>query len=387
MFHVNVKSFAVGLPGIAGALGTIIATILLIVGLVTDFEGSSGTGSSDRMGVLDSAESVSTETTSGTPKPKRDLSGSKRSEETKLAALKPEVQNPGATVSYDEDGNRVETWVEGESEFKQTFYPGGRSEITERELPGFKPNSTLSKDEDGNVVETWTEDGQKHVKTYYPDGSTNDVFSNAEPGGYTKTWSEGGITYVEKYDGYDNLIERTQSGTPTPPPPPIKPEDPRPWDASTRTNYTPAELEQEVNRQFTEWNKYRVSKGMKPGQWNERFANEAQKWADKLAEEDRGTGHFYDRFPHERDYVLSGIDPVYNASYVRLYGRENVWMTDAFNVQEALRKFIESPGHNQNLLVEEGPGKQLQMGIGIAKGEGYKDWNGRTPYYIVYKAR
>ena len=290
-------------------------------------------------------------------------------------------------MSLDEDGNRVETWFEGIYEWKETFYPDGASEITRRELPGYNSKAAMGEDEDGNPTETWIEDGVKHVKTFLPNGKTRVVTSDAEPKGYSKIWSEDGVRYEEKYDGYGNLIERTQTGTPTPPPPPVQPEDPRPWDASDRTNYTPAELQQEVNRQFTEWNKYRVSKGMKPGQWNERFANEAQKWADKLAEEDRGTGHFYDRFPHERDYVLSGIDPVYNASYVRLYGRENVWMTDAFNVQEALRKFIESPGHNQNLLVEEGPGKQLQMGIGIAKGEGYKDWNGRTPYYIVYKAR
>lgn len=215
---MNVKSFAVGLPGFAGALGTIIATILLIVGLVTDFEGSSGTGSSDRMGVLDPAESVSTETTSVAPKPKSEPAGAKNPKPTKTATTGPEVQNPGATVTYDEEGNRVETWIEGVYEWKETFYSGGRSELTRRELPGFNPKATLTEDEDGNPVETWIEDGVKHVKTFLPNGKTNEVTSDAEPAGYTKTWSEGGVTYEEKYDGYGNLIERTQSGTPTPPP-------------------------------------------------------------------------------------------------------------------------------------------------------------------------
>lgn len=385
---MNVKSFAVGLPGFAGALGTIIATILLIVGLVTDFEGSSGSSSSDTVGAVDSADRASVESTPAKTKPKNKPAGAKTAASTSTPEPEPEAENPGATVSYDEDGNRVETWVEGETEFKKTFYPGGHREITQRELPGFKPNSTLSEDEDGNVVETWIEDGKRHVKTYYPDGTTDDVSRDAEPPGYTRTWSEGGVTYVEKYDGYDNLIERTQSGTPTPPPPPIKPEDPREWDASRRTNYTPVELQQEVERQFSEWNKYRVSKGMKPGQWDEQFANEAQKWADKLAKEDRGTGDFYSVTPHERSYVVSGVDPAYNANYVRLYGMENVWMTDAQNLEAALQKFIESPGHNRNLLLKEVPGKHLHMGIGVAKGApGDVDWNGRTPYYIVYKAR
>ena len=350
---------------------------MLIVGLITDFEGSSeagssdGTGSSDRVGVLDLT----------------DLASDEKTESTSTSETEPEAEIPGATVSYDEDGNRVETWVEGETEFKKTFYPGGDRVTTQRELPGFKPNSTLSEDEDGNVVETWIEDGKKHVKTYYPDGSTNDVSRDAEPPGYTRTWGDGGVTYVEKYDGDGNLIERTQTGTPTPPPPPIKPEDPRPWDVSQRAYYTPAELQREVERQFTEWNKYRVSKGMKPGQWDEQFANEAQKWADKLAKEDHGTAEVYSVTPHERNYVLSGKDPAYNEHYVRLYGGENVWMTDAYNVQDALRQFIESPGHNRNLLLKEVPGDYLHMGIGIAMSEGYKDWNGRTPYYIVYKMR
>lgn len=385
---MNVKSFAVGLPGIAGALGTIIATILLIVGLVTGFEGSSGTGSSDRVGVIDSDESVSTETTSVAPKPKSEPAGAKNPKPTKAATTRPEVQNPGATVTYDEEGNRVETWIEGVYEWKETFYSGGRSELTRRELPGFNPKATLTEDEDGNPVETWIEDGVRHVKTFLPNGKTNEVTSDAEPAGYTMTWNEGGVTYVEKYDGDDNLIERTQSGTPTPPPPPIKPEDPREWDASRRTHYTSAELQREVQRQFTEWNKYRVSKGMKPGQWDEQFANEAQKWADKLAEEDRGTGDFYSVTPHERSYVVSGVDPAYNANYVRLYGMENVWMTDAQNLESALQEFIASPGHNRNLLREEVRGDHLHMGIGAAKGApGDVDWNGRTPYYIVYKAR
>lgn len=386
---MNVKSFAVGLPGIAGALGTIIATILLIVGLVTDFEGSSGAGSSDRVGVIDPAESVSTETTSVAPKPKSEPAGAKNPKPTKAATTRPKVQNPGATVTYDEEGNRVETWIEGVYEWKETFYSGGRSELTRRELPGFNPKATLTEDEDGNPVETWIEDGVKHVKTFLPNGKTNEVTSDAEPAGYTKTWSEGGVTYEEKYDGYGNLIERTQTGTPTPPPPPIEfeQEDFTPWDASRRTHYTPAEMQQEVERQLSEWNKYRVSKGLNPGQWDQQYANEAQKWADKLAKEDKGSGRFYNTYPHERDYVHRGIDPEYNETYVNIYSAENVWKTDAQNLETALQMFIDSPGHNRNLLLVEKPNRPFRMGIGIAKGPKDSDQNGRTPYYVVYKMR
>lgn len=63
-------------------------------------------------------------------------------------------------------------------------------------------------------------------------------------------------------------------------------------------------------------------------------------------------------------------------------------MTDAQNLESALQKFIESPGDNRNLLLEEVSGDHLHMGIGVATGApGDVDWNGRTPYYIVYKAR
>ena len=311
---------------------------------------------------------------------------------TDISAQEPEKTNKKSeiehTYGFDENGNKTDKWIEENYEYTKTTFRDGSAEITRREIPGNRPGATYSVNENGETVETWVENGTKFVKTFLKNGNTRTVSSNAEPSGWRKIWTDNGTKYIEYYDGYGNLIKTDKIfvSEPTPTTTTSNPNEKKPWDASSRSHYTPQELQGEAYRQYNDWNAYRQSKGMKAGVWDEQFSNEAQKWADKLAKEDNGTGKFYDIYPHERDYVLSGKDPLYNQQYVRLYGGENVWMTDAFNLQEALDKFINSPGHNRNLLTQEQPGQFLRMGIGIAKGEN-KDWNGRTPYYIVYKMR
>ena len=294
---------------------------------------------------------------------------------------------PGLVQIKDSRGKVVkESWVKDGRKYVREYTPNGGYFEKDFEVPGNVPGANYSIDDNGNTVQSWVEGNKRYDQTFFLDGRNEISITDISPEGYVKAWEDNGVTIIEVYDGYGNLISSEKRGTPNPPSTDNKPIidgeiPPSHKDASARSNYTPAELQGEAYRQFNDWNKYRRSKGRGSGVWNESYANEAQKWADYLAKNDNGTSKIYDTYPHERPFYLSGQDP--NYAYANLYGGENVWMTDAYNLQEALNKFIASPGHNKNLLRDPN-GEYLQMGIGIAKGTG-RDHNGRIPYYIVYK--
>ncbi|OFL90458.1 CAP domain-containing protein [Corynebacterium sp. HMSC055D05] len=364
-----------------GALTSVVAVLAIVLGLLFGLGDSPGSSNANR-------ESGSVEETLPTATAES-LAPSPTTHDVSNEIPGGIDQTP-VVEGIDDEGNKTETWIEGSKKYRRTYLPDGTIHTKDWDIPGFRPGAYLSVDEDGNEVETWVEGDKRYEITYYPDGRSVTSIEDAEPKGYTISWTSQGVKYVDEYDGYGNLINRTVTGTPTPTPtamvaPSLAPGEigPSDSDASTRNRYTPRELGEEVKRQLDEWNEFRVQQGKETGEWDNQYAREAQKWAEKLAELDNGTGKMYSRFPHERPYVLSEIDPEYNRTYVNLYGGENVWMTDAYNLSTSVRKFIDSPGHRRNLL-RDPRGSKLKMGIGIAKGTG-RDENGRIPYYVVYK--
>lgn len=154
-----------------------------------------------------------------------------------------------------------------------------------------------------------------------------------------------------------------------------------------REHPTSQGLQGEAIRQFNQWNELRHENDVAEGRWDDRVADAAQRWADKLAEEDRGSGQFYARYPDERSYVVSGVDPHYNQHSDSLDGTEIAWKTDAFNVTYAIQQFSKDSEQRHDLLRNADDGTAIRMGVGIAASPQGKDSNGRTPYYIVFKMR
>lgn len=401
---MNPKDLARMLPNLLGAAVTLITVILLVVGLATEpGEGSSGSssqqGSSSSRGNGQSEIETSSapqdnhfSSAPGTPSPKNQATPTPDSTTTPTQrkgvsaptrALPPRQQPTTATSSATQPTSTPQFT-------KPAPVPTPKEEDPALNDPEVPATATLGYDTDGNRTATWIEDGFRYTKTYTDDGTT---LNKTNEGLRTKTvtTSKDGITYYTEYDEQDNPLTTRSSGVYTPPrdpfenftPPPLPPREPSSrTDPAVEKQYTPRELETEIRRQFDEWNIYRIENGLPTGKWDQNLANGAQKWANKLAAADNGTGRIYDSHPHERDYAANVYDPSYN--FIDLNAGENVWMTDAQDLERACKVFAKSPLHNRNLLLSGKKNKPIRMGVGIAKGTGL-DQNGEIPYYVVYK--
>lgn len=392
------------LPNLLGAAATLITVILLIVGLATEpGEGSSNSGS-DRSGSSSrDNEQTDRETTSAlqtnqpspvqstdapkdpeTHTPELSTTPTQRKGVSAPTRALPPRQRPTTTPPSAPQPTSTPQFT------KPAPVPTPKEEDPALNDPDVPATAILGYDADGNRTATWIQDGFRYIKTYADDGTT---LNKTNEGLRTKTvtTSKDGITYYTEYDELDNPLTTRSSGVYTPPrdpfedftPPPL-PTVAKPGPTQTHApekHFTPQELQEEISRQFDEWNKYREDRGLNRGVWDPAVANEAQKWANKLAQLDNGSTKIYFQTPHERQYLLTVNDPTY--PYVDLNTAENVWMTDKFNIHKTVQTFIDSPSHNRNLLLSEA-GKPVRIGIGVAAGTS-KDHNGRLPYYVVYK--
>ena len=385
--------------GFVGFLRVVFWPVTLIVDAVragkSNNNGNSNNGTTTRVTTPNRETSKPTPTTSKGNKPTPTTSNGNKPTPTTSKANK-----PTPTTSKDSATSTTAPVADGRVDGEDTFDPA-------------RPDLQIGKDIEGNRIEKWTENGVEHTRIVYGEED------------YLETWIEGGFKWTKRETPEDIVVNKTNEGlrittvttvrngqkivsyfdeqgnelverreiygeyVPDDPWKDLEPSKPildnnknNDTGSHVKTNHTPAELKTEVNNQFNEWNRYRNSQGLRSGVWDESIANEAQKWADKLAKDDNGTGRIYDTTPHERQYVKATNDPTYN--FVEVNAGENVWMTDAYNLQKSLTAFKNSKYHNENLLLAEEKGTPIRIGIGISKGTG-KDWNGRTPYYVVYK--
>lgn len=392
------------LPSLLGAAGTIITIIALVVGLTAEpGEGSSNSSSNrDRSNASWQREQPNSTTPSApqetTPAPEAETLPTLEERTTSNAKEVPSTAETLATftppkglhiprASYlpkrPQQTATTTTPTQTPQFTSAAPVPTTKNEDPALNDPEVPTTATLGYDEDGNRTATWTADGLRYTKTYLPGRKKTISIGPEHPPGSIGRTVRDGVTYVTEYDHEGNPTASHSSGTYTPPRDPFENFTPPPAadKPTVEKQYTPSELKAEIKKQFDDWNAYRRNNGLREGVWDDALTNAAQKWANKLATDDNGTGLIYDVYPHERQYASNASDPTYD--FVELNAGENVWMTDAWNVGDALNRFIASPEHNANLLLRE-KGKQIRMGVGISKGTG-KDWNGRTPYYVVYK--
>lgn len=408
---MNPKDLIRMLPSLLGAAGTIITIIALVVGLTAEpGEGSSNSSSNrDRSSTSWQREQPN----STTPSAPQESTSAPEAEA--LPTLEERTTSNAKEVPSTAEALATFTPPKGLHIPRTSYLPRRPQQTTTTTTPTQTPQftsaapvpttknddpalndpevpatATLGYDEDGNRTATWTADGLRYTKTYLPGRKKTISIGPEHPPGSIGRTVRDGITYVTEYDHEGNPTASHSSGTYTPPrdpfegftPPPLTPREPSSsTDPTVEKQYTPSELQAEINRQFNEWNQYRVSKGVPAGVWDEDLANAAQKWANKLATDDNGTSRIYDVYPHERQYASNASDPTYD--FVELNAGENVWMTDKQNLHRSLSKFKESPRHNKNLLIPPMK-KPVRMGVGIAHGTNL-DHNGRIPYYVVYK--